>query len=513
MPVRTPQLLTQILEVGRDQDIALMSAASPITYGQLRLQVRNAAAALSSRRLQPGERVLLLLPNEASFATAIFAIWRSGGVVVPMHHRSGTDQIVRIAQDCQVTAIICDRSVFTRVKGRLQEVPSLRFAVVKGPLLRAERANSHTTAYDDAIAFEGPDPAVSADPRDLVALMYTSGSTGRPKGVMHSHESLILSLLFTRDHLGLCSEDRVLISFPLYHLFSLRVLLSHLMVGATVIVASAILAGLKNAQQTRPNALMLVPAGCALLVEEFASVLAACAPFVRRVCIGSAAISPHLLEQLQRLLPDAEIHIPYGMTEARIGFLEPVEGRAERRLRAVDPNLELRVLDENGRPVTRGIGEIVLRGSALMTGYWHNARRENDRMRREGFRTRDLMEVTAAGNRFLVGRVDDVISVGGEKVFPAEVEAVLLAHPRIRDAHVRGEKDPRGVRGQVVAAAIVLEENAELDVDEIIAHCRARLEPYKIPSSLEPVAQIARTEMGKVTRLAPTSSVATGAPT
>jgi acyl-CoA synthetase (AMP-forming)/AMP-acid ligase II len=317
--------------------------------------------------------------------------------------------------------------------------------------------------------------------------MYTSGSTGHPKGVMHSHESLLSSLRFTRDHLGVGGGDRVLIPLPLYHLFAFRVLLVHLLAGAAVILAPDVLAGLKRAPQTQPNALILVPAACALLTERFEAALARCAPWLRRVSVGSAALSPALLGRLDKLLPDTAIHIPYGMTEARIGFLEAVPGRPERRFAAVDPSLELHAVDEQGAPVERGVGEIVVRGSGLMLGYWHARDEENARMRREGFRTRDLMEITATGERYLLGRIDDVISVGGEKVFPLEVESVLLACPQIRDARVSGAEDPPEER---------------FDREALLAHCRARLEPYKIPQIIETAPEIARDSMGKVTSIA-----------
>ena len=271
------------------------------------------------------------------------------------------------------------------------------------------------------------------------------------------------------------------------------------MAGATAIAERDLLAGLRRVSKTRPNALMLVPAACELLVDRFKAVLEKLAPTIDRVSIGSAAISPVLLERLQRLLPDARIHIPYGMTEARIGFLEPLAGRAERRLAAVDPNLELRVLDEAGAPVERGIGEVVLRGPALMLGYWHN--RDNQELHHEGFYTRDMMEITPAGDRLLAGRLDDVVSVGGEKVFPAEVEVTLMSYSGIRDARVVAERDPRGILGQVVKARIVLDPEAEFDRDDLLAHCRTRLEPYKIPSIIERVAEIKRDAMGKVSRL------------
>ncbi len=262
-----------------------------------------------------------------------------------------------------------------------------------------------------------------------------------------------------------------------------------------------LLAGLRRVSETRPNALILVPAACKLLVDQFEAVLEKLAPMIHRISIGSAAISPAVLEKLQRLLPDSRIHIPYGMTEARIGFLEPLAGRAERRLCAVDPNLELQVQNDDGAPVEQGIGEVVLRGPALMLGYWHNRDEENEKLHREGFRTRDMMEVTPEGDRVLIGRLDDIVSVGGEKVFPAEVEIALLSYSGVRDARVVAEGDPRGVLGQVVKAMIVLDPEAEFDRDDLLAHCRSRLEPYKIPGIIEPVAEIRRDAMGKISKL------------
>jgi len=497
----SPELLTECLSAGEDQATALVSAGGSLSYRELRAGVRNLAAALRRLGLRGGERALLALSNESAFPTATFAVWRAGGVVVPLDHRSPADQVVRIARDCQATTLVCDGFVFTKLEGRLREIPSLRFVVVQARRPGTYRLHVEVLAFEDALSFDEAAAAIPSRPGDLAGLVYTSGSTGTPRGVMHSHESLISSLVFTRDHLAISPQDRVLVSFPLYHLFSFRVLLAHLLAGARVVLAADILAGLRRVAETRPTALILVPAACALLVERFPAALSECRPFVRRVCVGSAAISPSLLARLQSLLPAAGIHIPYGMTEARIGFLEPVAARAERRLCAVDPNLELEVQDEEGRPIRQGIGEIVVRGRALMQGYWHNRDSENAAIREQGFRTRDLMEVSADGERFLVGRKDDVISVGGEKVFPNEVEAALLAHPAVHDVRVLAADDPRGILGQVVKAAIVLKPDTGFDRDDILAHCRRRLEPYKVPSVLETVTEIPRNEMGKVARI------------
>jgi long-chain acyl-CoA synthetase len=495
-----PQLLTDILAAGEADAPAVVDASGVTSRAELRQRSARTGAALRALGLRGGDRVLIVLPNSVSFPTAALGTWEAGCVAVPLDYRIPAEQVVRIARDCQAAAIIGDGVALARLEGRLREIPSLRLVVVEARRAGGERLHLPVLPLEEAARFPGALLELERRPGDLAGLMYTSGSTGRPKGVMHSHETLLSSLLFTREHLGLTGSERVLVGFPLYHLFSLRVLLTHLMVGAPVLLALDLLAGLRRVAESGATSLLLVPAACALVLERFPSLLAGVSRQIRRVSVGSAALRPDLLAQLQALLPEARIDIPYGMTEARIGFLEPVDGRPERRLVAVDPNLELDVLDERGRPVTAGVGEVVLRGRGLMLGYWHNRDEENAALRREGFRTRDLMEVIPGGDRFLVGRKDDVINVGGEKVFPAEVESALLAHPRVRDARVYGDRDPRGVLGEVVRAAVVLDLGTAFDPEELLAHCRRRLEPYKVPSVLEPVAEIPRDAMGKVKR-------------
>lgn len=493
-------MLPGLLEAGSDGDPAIVSDGQTITYGELRRDVARLAAGLAASGVTAGGRVLVAFPNGPSFVVAVFAAWRCGAVVVPIDARTPVTRAMGIARDCGVDTILADGAVFTRFEPQLAELPSLKRTVVEKPRPSSYVHAAQALDWNALIEAKHPDvPELDQDPTTLGMLAYTSGSTGRPKGVMHGHEGLVASLVFTRDHLGLTPSDRVLVAFPMYHLFSFRVTLAHLMVGATVIAERDLFAGLRRAADTRPDVLALVPAACRLLVDRFASVLARLADDVRRVSIGSAAISPKLLERLRELLPNAVFHIPYGMTEARIGFLDPDATSSERRLLAHDPMLELRVVDDEGAPVTDGIGELVLLGPALTLGYWHQRAVDNESMRREGLRTRDLMRVGADGSMRLVGRLDDVISVGGEKVFPLEVEFALRSHPSVVDARVSGLPDP--VRGQIVHADVVLAEAHELDVDALRVHCRSQLEPYKIPSDVVAVGEIPRNAMGKVVEL------------
>ncbi len=498
----SPCTLTALLDAGRDDAVALLSAGEAVTYAELRRDVGRLADGLRAHGLAPGERVLVAFPNGPGFVVATLAVWRCGAVVVPIDARSPASQALRIAKDCGVTTLLADGAVHARLEPQLGELPSLERSVVARPRPASHPRASLVVDYDALLAEPAPRAALpDDDPRRLALLAYTSGSTGRPKGVMHDHRGLLSSLVFTRDHLGLGPDDRVLVAFPLYHLFSFRVTLAHLLAGATVIVERDLFAGLRRAEQTRPTALALVPAACRLLLDRFAPVLARIADGVRRVSIGSAAISPARLRALRTLLPRATVHIPYGMTEARIGFLEPDGSSSERRLLAHDPGLQLEVLDEDGQPVHEGVGELVLRGPALTRGYWHQREDASERLQREGLRTRDLMRVDPDGRLCLVGRLDDVVSVGGEKVFPLEVEFALRSHPAVHDARVTGVPDPRGVRGQLVRAEVVLAPEHDLDPDELLAHCRRQLEPYKVPAQLEAVPEIHRNAMGKVVAL------------
>jgi len=493
-------MLPGLLEAGSDGDPAIVSDGKTVTYGELRRDVERLASGLAASGVAVGSRVLIAFPNSPSFVVAVFAAWRCGAVVVPIDARTPVARAMGIARDCEVDTILADGAVFTRFEPQLTELPSLRRTVVENP-----RPSSYVHAGESLLwhaVIEGnhpPAPQPEQGPTTLGMLAYTSGSTGRPKGVMHGHEGLVASLVFTRDHLELTPHDRVLVAFPMYHLFSFRVTLAHLMVGATVIVERDLFAGLRRAADTKPTALALVPAACQLLVDRFASVLTRLGDDVERVSIGSAAISPKLLERLRQRLPNAAFHIPYGMTEARIGFLDSEAESSDRRLVAHDPMLELRVLDDEGKSVTAGIGELVLQGRALTLGYWHQRAVDNETMRREGLRTRDLMRVAADGSMSLVGRLDDVISVGGEKVFPLEVEFALRSHPSVTDARVSGVPDP--VRGQIVVADVVLAQSHALDVDALRVHCRSQLEPYKIPVEVNAVAEIPRNAMGKIVEL------------
>ena len=493
-------MLPGLLEAGSDGDPAIVSDGKTVTYGELRRDVARLAAGLVASGVAAGSRVLVAFPNGPSFIVAVFAAWRCGAVVVPIDARTPVARAMGIARDCEVDTILADGVVFSRFEPQLTELPSLKRTVVEKPRPSSYVHAGDSLLWDALIAAEHPDaPELEQEPAALGMLAYTSGSTGRPKGVMHGREGLVASLVFTRDHLGLASGDRVLVAFPMYHLFSFRVTLAHLMVGATVIAERDLFAGLRRAADTKPTALALVPAACQLLVDRFASVLQRLGDDVRRVSVGSAAISPKLLGRLRELLPNATFHIPYGMTEARIGFLDPDATSSERRLLAHDPMLKLRVAEADGEPVTDGIGELVLLGRALTLGYWHQRAVDNEAMRREGLRTRDLMRVNPDGSMSLVGRLDDVISVGGEKVFPLEVEFALRSHPSVIDARVTGMPDP--VRGQKVHADVVLAEAHELDVDALRVHCRSQLEPYKIPVDVAAVAEIPRNAMGKVVEL------------
>lgn len=495
-----PRLLHELLGCGEAQAPAVSHGGSTLSYADLRERAESLAATLIERGLLPGERVVLVLPNGIPFVLAIFAVWRAGAIVVPLDYRSPGGRILALVRDCGATAMVCNAHAADKLLGRQSEAPSVRFSIVDGAVAATGSADPRRESLEKALRGASSPVAVRARPGDSALLLYTSGSTGQPKGVMHSHRSLIASLEFSLAYLEVQSEERALIAFPLYHGFPLHILLLQFLAGACAVLTSDILAGLKTIRQTRPSALPLVPAACALLARRLSGAFAGCEEMIGRVSVGSAAIAPALLEEVQRLLPNARIDLPYGMSEARIAFLEPVAGRSERRLAAVSPGLELSVVDANGAEVRVGTGELVLRGPALMLGYFHDSAGERERRARDGFHTRDLVECTANGDWFLVGRADAVINVGGEKVFPAEVEAVLLSHPQVRDARVEAADDPQGVRGQIARATIVVD--GTVSHQDIVNHCRQRLEPYKVPQIVDLVGAIERNELGKVVRSA-----------
>jgi len=479
----------------------IISRSSRLTLEQLDALSDRLALALRDHQVQKSDRVVMLLPTSVEFVIACFAIWKIGAICVPADPAVRSAFLTHILKETAPAALLVNHDFEKHLQPAT--IPdSVKTFFVKGPTGEILIPNVAVKSLDELLAPKATRPLqpVSAIPDDVVSVNYTSGSTGIPKGVMHTHESWLAAAAFTRDEVGLSLEDKILIPLPLHHAYAFRQILAYLLAGGSIVLAADVYEGLKLLSEEHPSALLLVPAACNILIDHFASILVKASARLRYIEVGTAATDSQRLQALSKLLPVTQIYLPYGLTEARVGFLKIGPDKLPNRIARTPPGLSVDLMDQSGRKVDGGeIGEIVLKGKGLMKGYWRYPESEK-MLKQEGFRTGDLGRRDSSGEIALLGRVDSVLKIGGRKVVPSEVETVLNQCPEVAECAVAGRPDPRGILETELHAFVVLHKGAKINDTILIEHCRTHLEPYKVPARIHLVGSLPKSSIGKVQR-------------
>jgi amino acid adenylation domain-containing protein len=474
---------------------AVVAHGRRLDYASLRREALRLAALLRERGAAPGERVGMLLQNSAEAAVTAWAVFEAGCVLVPLHAASRRDALQPVLRDAELRWIVTAGELAASFAAVREASPALAGMIVWAPRAAAEglivwHFDEHAA---DAVAAQPAPTCSSSDPASLAALIYTSGSTGEPKGVMLSHANMLAAVRAVNAYLRLESTDVIYTPLPLSSSYGLYQLVSGLGLGATVVLDRS----------------FAFPArSLALLAAERATVFAgvptmfawlSTAPAVQahdlsslRILTSAAASLP--LEHARRVrerLPQARLFVMYGQTECkRITYLDPAD--FERKPGSVGrgmPYQQLAVVDESGRPVPPGAtGELVVRGPHVMQGYWRKPEASARKLRpiAQGgdpwLHTDDLFRVDEDGYLFFVGRKDDILKVGGNKVSPREVEEVLCQIAGVREAAVIGMPDEAW--GEAVKAFVVPSEGASLTAEEVVRYCSARLRGFMVPKAV-----------------------------
>jgi long-chain acyl-CoA synthetase len=509
-PVLLPDLLHSAAQRPGDYGGATCGADRR-TYAEIDLLSERLARALIRTGVTPGDRVVTLLPNCLEFLIAAFGVWKARGVLVPEYTGIPPVTLGHILADARPTALIVDRSVAERLEEIRDALHGIKTILIRERTFELSGFDGIAVESLDAILESDEGSEVSLPTRgsrdDIVSITYTSGSTGTPKGVMHSHQSWLAAAEFTRDFLGLSQHDAVVIPLPLHHGLAFRHILAYLLSNATIVIAADIYQALKALRERRPTALLLVPAACHIAIDHFASVLREATSHLRYVEIGSAPVTPERLRQLRDLLPRTAIHVPYGLTEARVAYLRPGSDGRCNRIGCTSPGLSVGIVHQDGSPVAAGeTGEILIQGRGLMVGYWAEGR-PGDPLLEQGFRTGDMGRLDQDGEVELLGRLDEVLKVGGRKVNPTEVELVLNRHPAVQEAAVVGEPDPSSILENVLHAFVVPRPDATLCSADLVGHCRRQLESYKVPVQIHVRTSLPKSPVGKLLRSVLVSNV------
>jgi long-chain acyl-CoA synthetase len=350
----------------------------------------------------------------------------------------------------------------------------------------------------EALPADPPMRAADRDREDVAAILYTSATTGRPKGVMLTLANVVSNTYATLHHLRMTPRDSGLCALPLFHCFGQNfILMSGLRAGATVVLQRRFVMEQALDAIARDGTTMLfgVPTtfitllNAGLAPDTFATT---------RYCFSAAAPLPKEIASAWEERFAHKIWEGYGLTETspfasynhvrkhKLGSIgEAIEG------------VEMKVVGEDGAEVERGVwGEIVIRGPNVMLGYWHRPDDTAKAIRDGWFHSGDIGVRDEDGYFAICDRLKDMIITSGFNVYPAEVENVLYAHPAVGEAAVFGAPDT--VRGEQVAASVVLRPGAAATAEALIDFCRARIAGYKSPRRVDIVTQIPKSPTGKI---------------
>ncbi len=415
-------------------------------------------------------------------AAAYFAVHAAGGVAVLVDADIPDDSLRWVVQDSEARLLL------------LGSARSAGFSRLSIEDLSA------ITRVDDGQPLWSPRAALD----DSADLLYTTGTTGRRKGVLLTHENIAQAALNINTFVGTTRDDREVMPLPLAHSFGLGRLRAMALAGHCLLLLPGMrnpAALLKQVLDSAATGLALVPAGFDLILRMTRDRLGDACGHLRYVEIGSAPMPPATREKLADLLPHTRLCHHYGLTEAsRSAFLEYHSDREHlSSIGRPSPNVEMAVLDDDGRELPDGEpGQIVVRGRTVMREYWKQPKLTRSVLRDGWLHTGDCGWRDAAGYYYLTGRQTDVVNVGGRKVNPEEIEAVLNAHPAVVESACAGVPDPQRIVGECLKAFVVL--RSDIRDEELIDWLRHKIEEYKIPRIWQRVERIAKTESGKIQR-------------
>ncbi|HEY9899017.1 MAG TPA: class I adenylate-forming enzyme family protein [Pantanalinema sp.] len=485
---------------------ALVADGRRWTYSALDRGIRRIAGALLAGHpdLAPGERVLLMAPTSDSFVIGYFALLHLGAVPVPLSPRLHEVELLAHARDCQARLLLADASAGDVVRetfirafgGRVMRLDPRRQQVS----WQAASGEDPFVPYFD-LPYEATPAAFAVEPDAIATILYSSGTTGEPRGIALSHRALLAGARAVTDALPPASAPSTAIVLPLHHAYPLVAqLLSTLLVGGFVQLFRGLafpFPVLQEMQREAVSSFAGVPATFRALaaLDDLAELDLG---EVKHVLCGGAPLAPDDEEAIRKVFPGARVFDVYGQTEAGpvalIAQGEP--GFATGRFARPFPGVCLRIVGDDG-PLEQGeVGTVEVQSPFLMRGYWQGPAEA-----REGapgwHATGDLGFLDAEGALHLIGRHEEVIVSGSEKVSPREVESVLLRHPGIKEAAVLGVTDR--AHGQRIVAWVVA---AASDIDPAAAqrHCEQYLAHHKCPREVRLLDTLPRTASGKVHR-------------
>lgn len=475
------------------------------TYAELNERATCFGNGIRSLGLEPGDRVAVILRNRSEFLEILFGLVKAGLTLVPVNWRFAPEEMRYVIDHSEASAVVVADEFFEKLAPVLKDLPRIdpsRIVYLDGePPTAAHSYEDFLGAASDA------DPGIENSPKDPFYFGYTSGTTGFPKAAVNPHgdwETRMLGL-FSIFRLG--PEDVQLLTMPLFHANAIASSSGGHYAGQTTVIMERFdpEEALRLMERHRTTYSSMVPTMFNRMKSLPREVFEKYDVSSMRCFIQSSAPIPFPTKKwVVENFPNAGLHEFYGGSEVGVvTYLAPEEqlerpGSIGRAL----PVVEIKLVDEEGREVPRGeVGQLISRplggvDLARADGYYKDEKSTKASFREGWFYSGDMARVDEDGYYYLVDRKFDMIISGGENIYPAEIEAALYRNAKILEAAAIGVPDDD--YGEVVKAVVVLREGKEATEDEVIRFCREHLAGYKIPRSVDFVAELPKTDTGKV---------------
>jgi len=495
---------------------ALICGKQRWTYKALDCRSDHLAAALQNIGVHRHDRIVILLDNSSEAVISLYGILKVGGVFIVLAGSVKGAKLRYILENSDANVLITHTSkagIVTEALDRIQRSIKIIWIGTKSRI--PKKFTQTSLSWDEIFSnFGGTIKEEQNNNRlprcidvDLAALIYTSGTTGEPKGVMVTHHNMISAARSVIQYIGNHPKDRILNVLPLSFCYGLYQIIMAFMFGGTVVLEQSFIYLhniLTRIAEEKVTGFPIVPTMAAMLLK-IRNLSEYDINSLRYITSAGAALPVEHICSLQKLMPHVMIFSMYGLTECiRVCYLPPNE--LERRPASVGkamPNCEVFIVDQDGNEVTAGrTGELVIRGSNIMQGYWKDPKLTS-KAYRDGWYPAERMLYSGdyfrkddSGFLYFQGRKDDMIKSRGERISAREIENTLCAMDGVVETCVIGVPDD--ILGQAVKAYVVAMPSYELTEKEVMKYCAANMEIFMVPKYIEFVDRLPVTANGKI---------------
>lgn len=492
---------------------ALVFDGRRFTLKQLNERVNKLANALTKFGISKGEHIGLFSTNSHQCVEVLNAVAKAGGVLVPFNYRLKHDEAKGLFEHSEITTIFLEARYAEMITSLASELPMLNRFICFEKNVVGEYCDKPFQHYEALLSGQSADePAIESGGEDIAVILYTSGTVGFPKGVMLSHSHIVFRIRTRDKDIFKLPEGGVsLMVLPNYHTGGIQGILKNLNRPMKLVIMRQFetVGFLETVQKEKVEVCTLVPTMIKRLID-FPDLDKYDISSLRQLRYGTAPMSPALLMEAMKKLPGCSFTQGYGMTEGSATTLSVEDHdlnvprdeyeQKVKRLRSVGKAIEgvdIKIVDKNHDELPSGeVGKILIKGPAILAGYWKDPKATAEAVKDGWLETGDLGCLDEEGYLFIAGREKDIIIRGGENIAPVEIEAVLESHPKILEAAVIGVPDPEW--GEVVKAIVVPRAGAEVSGDEVIEFCNKRLASYKRPASVVSVDSLPKNPIGKI---------------